>query len=343
MKKNLLHIDEIRFLIIHVILINHWQLNLFIANKPTDRSLVDFWFDLTSPSLALISGYLFFFRTKEKFDFPRKLKSRVASLIIPYLFWTISFFVIYYIMKESFEILFHKTEWYRPVMDLNFKNLLSVFLNPPLLNFWYLQNLILIIPFNFLFYYLLRTRYLFILFFLIIIAIYSFQWVGLYFQPRFLPYYLMGCFLGYHEKMIPKFYLNKWLSLLMVLVLFVLGTRTSNLEYSNAFNLIIKMVIVLFFVFGIFNLIDSNMDNVIVRYLKRNKTYSFFLFAINMFLFSLVERALLLAGFEGYLQNKYFTLLFVCVSYGIVLWLALTLARFLHTKTPRFYHFISGR
>src|ERR1700748_2485605 len=114
MKKHLLHINEVRFLIIHIILLNHWTINLFILDAPFNKDIIDFEIDLTSPCLALISGYLFFYKTKENFHFPKKLQARLHSLIIPYLIWSVSFFLIYELLKHSFQQVFHSTYWYSP-------------------------------------------------------------------------------------------------------------------------------------------------------------------------------------------------------------------------------------
>lgn len=343
MKKNLYHIDEIRFFIIHLILINHWQLNLYMAKTKVDVSLVNFFFELTSPSLSIISGYLFFYKTKEHFNFLKKLKARLNSLIVPYIFWTVTFFLVYYAMKEIFANFFHSTYWYGPVLSINFTNLIKVFVNPPLVNFWYLQNLILIIPFNFIIYYLLKNNLVFFVFFSSVIAVYAFNLFDPYFQPRFLPFYLLGCFLGYNEKYIPTIHLKKWTSLLTIVIIFLVGTTTTNIDYTSVWAIILKIAVVIFFLTAVYNLIDSNMNNGIVKYLQKNKPYSFFLFAINMFLFSLVQRFLLKIGIEPYLANKYFTLLFNIVSLAAVLWLALLIGKLLKSKVPGFYHFITGR
>ncbi len=200
------------------------------------------------------------------------------SLIIPYIFWTLSFFLIFFLMKEIFMKVFHTTYWYGPVVPLSFSNLVSTFVNPPLVNFWYLQNLILIIPFNYFFYFMLKNGYAFVVFFLLVIAIYSFHLGDIYFQPRFLPYYLLGCFLGYHEKYIPKIHLNTVATLVLIPVLFIIGWKTAFFEYSNLFVIVLKIAIVLFFLITVYNMIDSHMNGWVVTYLKNNKAYSFFSF-----------------------------------------------------------------
>jgi len=343
MKKNLQHIDEIRFLVIHMILVNHWLTNIYITKKGIDASLIDFTFEITSPLLSMISGYLFFYRTKEQFNFVIKLKARFHSLVIPYIVWTAAFFLIFFIMKEIYLHVFHTTYWYGPIVSINVSNLVSTFVNPPLINFWYLQNLILIIPFNFIFYYLLKNRYVFILFFIFVIAVYSFNWFNIYFQPRFLPYYLVGCFLGFNEKHLPAIKLSKIATVVLIPVLFFAATGTNHLDYANFFIILLKIVIALLFVICLFNMIDSNMNSWIVTYLRNNKGYSFFVFAIHMFLYSLVQRALLRIGLENFVYNKYYTLLFNLLSFSLVLAIALLMARFLKSRFSKFYYFITGR
>lgn len=343
MKANLQHIDEIRFFTIHLILLNHWTYSLFLVEGGFDNTLVGFFFELTSPALSLISGYLFFYKTKDHFDFPKKLRSRFHSLIVPYLFWTCTFFVLYFLMKELFLHVFHVKYWYNPVQPINFSNLLASLADPPLVNFWYLQNLILIIPFNFLIYRLVRNKYVFFLFFSLIICIYAFNWFNLYFQPRFLPYYLLGSFFGYHEKYVPRFRLNYTYSIFLIPVLFFVSSQTVYLNYSTIPLILIKIAIVFFFVFCIYNLFDSHQNSVLFKYLKKYKAYSFFLFAIHMFMFTIVQRGMLKLGFAPYLQNKYYALLFQLFCLFAVLFLTFSMAGLIKSRFPKFYFFITGR
>ncbi|HEX4851251.1 MAG TPA: acyltransferase family protein [Puia sp.] len=343
MKANLQHIDEIRFFVIHLILINHWTYSLYLVEGGFDNTLVNFFFELTSPALSLISGYLFFYRTKDHFNFGKKLRSRFHSLVVPYLFWTCTFFVLYYVMKELYLHVFHVKYWFNPVQPINLKNLLASLADPPLVNFWYLQNLILIIPFNFLIYYLVRNPYIFFPVLVLIICIYAFNSFNLYFQPRFLPFYLLGSFFGYHEKHVPRIRLNYAYSIVLIPVLFFASSQTVFLRYCNVSIIIFKILIVFFFVFAVYNMFDSHQDSLLFRYLKKYKGYSFFLFAIHMFMFTLVQRALLKVGVETYLQNKYFALLFQVVSLAGVLFLTFSLAALIKSRLPKFYLLITGR
>ena len=348
MKRNLQHIDEIRFLIIHLILINHWMLSVALIMNSVDKSLIDFWFELTSPTLSLISGYLFFYKTKEKFSYVKKVKTRFHSLVIPYLFWSLSFFFIYFLIKKSYLYLFHNSFWYEPIRPMTFSNFIGTIANPPLINFWYLQNLIFIIPFSFIIYYLLRYRWIFLAFFVLILLNYAYDYADIYFSARFLPFYLLGAYFGYNEIHIPrfnfKFYMSRYAtSIILLPVLFFVATRTSDLDYTGLFTLPYKICIVLFFLICVYNLMDANSDSWVMRYLRKYKDYSFFLFAIHMFFFTIVQRSLLKLGMEHYMLNKYFSLLFNIFSLIIVLIMSFSLAAFLKNKFPKFYFLIVGR
>ena len=343
MKRNLQHIDEVRFLIIHLILINHWLLSLWIAKTNVNVSLSDWWIELTSPCLALLSGYLFFFRTREKFSFKKKVIARWHSLVIPYLAWTLTFFLLFYLMKEGYKAIFHTSYWYADIRPITFPNLLYDLVHPPLVNFWYLQNLILIIPFNFVFYYLLKNNYAFIALFIAVILIYAFKPFDIYFEPRFLPFYLLGCWLGFNEKHVPEYKLNKFSSTILALVLCFLAVVTYHLEYSNLGIILLKVLIACSFLIGCYYFMDSNQNSWIFRYLHKYKDISFFLFAIHMFFFGIVQRGLMKAGAEPYLANKYFTLAFCIGSTLIVLIMSLTTGWLLRKYVPKFYGFITGR
>lgn len=351
MKKNLQHIDEIRFLIIHLILVNHSMLSYALIGNKVDQTLIGFWFEITSPTLALISGYLFFYGTSKHLGFLEKVRRRIPSLLVPYVIWSLAFFLIYYLLKVSISNVFHLNLWYEAVKPLTWKNALMSLVNPPLVNFWYLQNLILIIPFNFLFYYLLKNRMVSILFFMVILFIFAYHPFSIYFNPRFLPFYMMGCYYGYHEVHLPKFKIpfslprmraNALVSICFVPVILFVSIETGYLDYEGIFLVLLKIAVVMFLVISTYNLLDAYPKGSIFRYLKKYKPYSFFLFAIHTFIFTLVQRPLFKLV-ENHLQNKYFTLGFSFFTLVIVLIISLALGVIIKNRFPKFFGVITGR
>lgn len=351
MKKNLQHIDEIRFLIIHLILINHSMLSYALIRDKVDQTLIGFWFEFTSPILALISGYLFFYGTSERFGYLEKIKRRFSSLVVPYVIWSLGFFVIYFLIKQVSTNIFHLHFWYEAVKPITLSNALSSLVYPPLVNFWYLQNLILIIPFNFVFYYLLKNRIASIVFFVFILFIFAYNPFSVYFSPRFLPFYMMGCYFGYHEMHLPvlkSFFRfpallsNVLLSVIAIPAILYISVETGFIEYNGILLVLLKLGVVLFILISIYNLIIAYPDSMVFRYLKKYKPYSFFLFAIHTFIFTLVQRPLFKLV-EPELSNKYFTLAFSLGSVIIVLILSLSIGIFVKKKSPGFFGTITGR
>jgi len=351
MKKNLQHIDEIRFLIIHLILVNHSMMSYALIRDKVDQTLIGFWFEFTSPILALMSGYLFFYGTSGHFGFMEKVRRRIPSLLVPYVIWSLGFFLIYFGVKEIASQVFHYSLWYESVKPITWRNVLGSLVYPPLINFWYLQNLILIIPFNILFYYLLKNKALSLIFFLAVLFVFAYNAIPLYFSPRFLPFYMMGCYFGYHKMhlpkfntpvRIPKFQSNVLLSVVWIPLILFISLETGFIEYSGIVLVMLKITVVLFLLICTYNLLDASPNGVVFRYLKKYKAYSFFLFAIHTFIFTLVQRPLFRLV-ENEFYNKYFTLAFSLVTVIIVLVISLALGVLIKKRWPGIFGLITGR
>ncbi len=350
MKRNLQHFDEIRFLMIHLILINHFAMSFFLIPDRVDQTLVTFWFEITSPILALLSGYLFFYGTKEHLHYGDKLKRRIPSLVIPYLTWSLGFYFIYYGIK-LISAKFHMHFWYNENEPITISAMLESIRHPLLINFWYLQNLILIIPFNFLFYYILKNKPASIAFFLVILIILAYKLVPLYFESRFLPFYMMGCYAGYHKLHVPKLSLplpalrssaGTLASVFWVPLIALISLGTGFWNYEGMLLTLIKIAVVLFIFVSTWNLLDASPDSWVFRYLKKYKAHSFFVFAIHTFIFMAVQRPLFqLCG--DCLRNRYFTLAFSIVTTIPVLIICLVLSVQTKRFFPRFYGVITGR
>jgi hypothetical protein len=133
------------------------------------------------------------------------------------------------------------------------------------------------------------------------------------------------------------------MSVVLILLLYYVASVSSDGTYSGLLVDLRKLVIVVFFLVSVFNLLDSNQRSWVFAYLQKYKPYSFFLFAIHMFLFTIVQRALLKLGIEDHLHNKFNALLFCVFSMLIVLVMALSMGKFIKSKWSRFFFFITGR
>lgn len=59
------------------------------------------WGEVGVPAFFVMSGYLFFYGTRLNFqDYKRKIRSRISSLLVPYLFWNFLFIVLFFVAEQ---------------------------------------------------------------------------------------------------------------------------------------------------------------------------------------------------------------------------------------------------
>lgn len=109
------------------------------------------------PLFFLISGFLFFFNLKgTKEEFLVKFKKRAKSLLVPYLFWSSIWILIYFCFQY-----FPQTQAFfagKPVRDfliLEFLN--TLFINPIPFQLWFLRDLIILVLISPLVYLLIKN------------------------------------------------------------------------------------------------------------------------------------------------------------------------------------------
>jgi predicted ABC-type exoprotein transport system permease subunit len=125
------------------------------------------------------------------------------------------------------------------------------------------------------------------------------------------------------------------------LILFISGD-TEVYKYIGLLPVIFKLVMVMIVLILTYNLLDAFPNGLVFRYLNKYKAYSFFLFAVHTFIFSLVQRPLF-KRVENHLMNQYFTLGFSLITLVIVLVISITLGIFIKNKFPKFFGLITGR
>ncbi len=162
---------------------------------------------------------------------------------------------------------------------------------------------------------------------------------------------MMGCYFGYHKMhlpkfntpvRIPKFQSNVLLSVVWIPLILFISLETGFIEYSGMLLVLLKIAVVLFLLICMYNLLDASPNGVVFRYLKKYKPYSFFLFAIHTFIFTLVQRPLFRLV-ENEFYNKYFTLGFSLFTVVIVLVISLALGVLIRKRWPGFFGLITGR
>lgn len=337
------HLNKIRFLIITLIVVNHLTFSAQAVSGGIVHPGLVFnpVFESTSPLLAILSGFLFFYGSRERFDYREKLGRRFFSLVLPYLFWSSLYLAIHATMKPLALLIFGRPLWGSPDHAFTLAYLARAFFVDPIVpNYWYLQNLIAILPFCWLIQRLLRLRALYILLFCGILLVYSFNPFPLFFHKRFLPYFLVGAYLGYHRYTWNLFAsLGKNATNLLLLVTLLLPRFFG---YENG-GVVFKCLCV----FSCASLFAQSfklggIPAAVDRFLAQNERHSFIVFCTHWLLISLVGKGMALA-LPGFLFRNFFCCLALHLALlALVLATNLWIARRLERHLPAFWNFLVG-
>lgn len=223
---------------------------VFIHSLSLERGvyhIYDFCYSLITETLCgvcvplffFFSGYLFF-QNIETFGFETyksKIKKRINSLLIPFLFWNLFVVVIIGIGQQWLPFLF--TGAFKPISDFSITDWLSIFYcflgsNKPIaFQLWFLRDLIIMSLMTPLVYYLcqcLKFWWIVILMFLCVLEVPS-HIPGISFFSLF--YYCAGCWCGINKKsFVFKSHKLRWFSILLFLALLVFELSLKQAGYS---------------------------------------------------------------------------------------------------------------
>jgi fucose 4-O-acetylase-like acetyltransferase len=318
---------------------------------PTYRLITSFLFStigqLTVPFFFLISGYFFFLRMDfNAITYIRKMRSRLHTLLIPYLFWNWGW-MIFYLVASRLPLLSKNPETVIDYSLLDFLKGIWVYgypndnVSPFDLPLWFLRNLILIASCSPLVYWLIKyTR------------LYGVLFLGLVWYGRF---YLFGTDLWWRYMMNTVFFfsLGAYFSIhgmnmlseirrlrVISFILYPLIALLSFMTYDVSYNMVYieplrRLVGLLFF----FNLIAWLFERRKIRLRPFLVSVSFFLYASHIFVESL-GRELMNRVFLPKTDIEATVIFFILPSVATVF--ILTLYYLLRRLMPRLTAIITG-
>jgi hypothetical protein len=322
-------INRIRFFLIILIVFNH--INFFKNVNIFKENFI--LIDIATPTLAYLSGYLFFLNY-ESGKFHLKLKSKIKSLIIPYILWSLSIHLLYQLLihvlrtYNIYSLTTNNTELF--VM----KEYIKILVFPENI-FWYLQNLILILPFTPFIFYFIHRKYLFFPLFLVLIY-FSINF-NLYFSIRFLPFFILGSYMSlYKELNLFNIRVNNFLSFLITITLiYVFNLITGNTIYL----ILIKLFLVVLFTNILYVFLETN----IFRYLNQYLKYSFFIFCTHILISKIITKGYIFL-FNSIFLNHELQFNILCLFFGIlIIFFSIISARLLYKLCPKFYLLLTGQ
>ena len=268
-----------RLLLIFGVVINHIGSTKIITDLPALTSI-------TSPGLAVISGFLLMRNLNSFSTLVKRVRKRITTLIIPYLAWTILYFIfIRIVTKMLMQYGIHFPEFDQYALGTwSFETYFyRFFLYPTPGAFWYLQNLILALPLSFLLLPILRFRYLLVPV-LLFLWITFFLGIHLFFSSQFLPFFIVGLWLGIHyPNLVHSSPYSTKVTLGIFFILFII-IRLLVLENKNLENLI-KFPLEFGALYALFFSLRNSQSSKFVDWLNAKNHIAFFLHSFHQILF----------------------------------------------------------
>jgi surface polysaccharide O-acyltransferase-like enzyme len=283
------------------------------------------------PLFFTISGYLFFIGFNgARNEFFKKYKSRFKSLVIPYLFWNIACLLQMFALK------------YNPVtgslINSDYSGLLTsgirswlyhLFIEPAGFHLWFLRDLILIVCFTPIIWFL--NKYVWYLFIPILIIG---DLCGLPYIGSFVPFALGALFA------IKKVNIEKKISGYIVLIIgliFVLLAILHEifLPEASKFTFYLAQVLFLFIWFGYDTVYKKGIT---FDFLKMVAPYTFFIYVFHEPSINIFKRTILMIGKNSEI-SWWFCYFFSPI---LVIFLSILIAKLMQKYCNNFYKVITG-
>ena len=247
--------------------------------------------DLCVPTFFVISGYLFFRKGFiDKSDYLKKMKSRIHSLLLPYLFWN----TIFILFVGAVELMIPAFVGERKnIWDFTFFEWCNAYwdLSQGLIPLWYIRDLMIINIFTpVIYFFIKKTGYLMLMIFLILWLLNLFVYVngiGL----RSVMFYTIGAYLAIVQPRIPV--LNIKIRLILLIFYLVLLAISAYLYFKGDNTVFINQISILY---GVILLLILFVD---IQNRHHFKTPSlllrncFFIYVFHMFVIYIPDKLLL--------------------------------------------------
>ena len=291
------------------------------------------------PLFFAISGFLFY----QSYNFTvsgvaTKFKRKLSSLVIPYLFWSV-FGLILVLSLQSIpwsKIFFTK----ELIIDYSFSKLMHAVLVEPIpYQLWFVRDLIMLVIFSPLIWYLtkaVRDVWLLVLLVLWTVNAKTFE----LFSNEALLFFTVGCALALDKTELINKKLSKFLSygLLCVWLLIVSATTYLITFDLNFFALsALKNLGVLTGLIAVWSLYDYFDEERLAKY-SAFFGYSFFIFVFHEPLLTILKKGMFfLLG-----KTNFSSLLIYVVAPLIAIGISMIVSYVWRRRLPRFYNFATG-
>lgn len=164
--------------------------NIFVAFF---YKYISIFTDAAVPLFFIISGYLFFRNFKIE-SYPLKIKSRIKSLVVPYLFWSIIFLIYYSVIT----IIPGLNNYFDNQFNLSLTKIpYNIIMGTCAEGIWYIRVLVVYVIFSPIIYIMMKQNKKMSLIIIILSSLFKLIFNVSYSNPLFwLPVYLLGAYLA---------------------------------------------------------------------------------------------------------------------------------------------------
>lgn len=288
------------------------------------------------PSFFIISGFLFFRNYKDK-DYTKKIKSRVHTLLVPYLLWNVFGLMTEMLTKIPFfsamaTVNSNPFDWTNIVMGVFFHKYTVL---------WFVFMIMLFAVLAPIIFYVIKKKILFSFVFVVLLSLvlvndkgFCSVW-GIGLEYSSIVYYLIGAYLGYYYKDFFNYRtnFNVFALLLFFVATIVIEDSVRKYEFYSRIYFILVKIILLYLIFTHF---ESRIK------IRHWFGATFFVYAFHLPVMRFTTGMLRFFFNKMELDFALKELLLYVVSFVTVMMVCIKASSYLEIKTPRIYKLLTG-
>lgn len=304
----------------------NWIVQNFVSNGITRIAVPIFFF---------ISGYLFVIGSNlTSYDFIVKIKKRVRTLVIPYLFWTLFGLLFYYILQS-----FPQSQSFFTKKLIKYYNLLewfnAIFYEPIPYQLWFLRDLIIMVLMSPIICFLVKkAKYIYLI---IIFVFWFLDKDSVILSSEALLFFSAGIFVGIYN---PKLLEVKRKTVLPLIWLLILVVKTyagyKNWKFIELYLLKVSILIGIISFWQLYDILWKN--KAAINILSKYAWSSFFLYVFHEPIMTIVKKGIFYALPKISLSYFLVYLLAPILTIGI----GISVAWLLKNRLSFVYQFVTG-
>jgi surface polysaccharide O-acyltransferase-like enzyme len=294
------------------------------------------------PLFYLFSGYLFFLNMEGTIkEFAAKFKTRLKTLALPYLFWSLWALVIYYALQtipQSRDFFTNKLIKNYTFSELSY----TIFIDPIAYQLWFIRDLVVLVFLSPIVW--LLVKYLKYAIVPVLVFTWAIDFNFIIFSNEALLFFVLGAFFSLYEKKLVEtdFSTNHKLYLFLWLTLNFCKTILFYMDYDNAivltFLLKTSIIMGVLALWSLYDFLFKNRHSEIPDKFNLLIPFSFFIYVFHEPTLTIIKKACFyimgkteFASFAIYIIAPFLTIFISCfIGYYLKQW------------TPKFYKVTTG-